>query len=171
MKKINPEISYIQENIFIPLGIHLSNIVEEYESQNYFAHTFVLNNQITKFRIAKITPKKSGQFVTVWKRNSTGITEAFHINDNIKFLFIAIKSNENFGVFIFPIKALLENKIISDEKYLGKRGFRVYSTWDKISNKQAQNTQLWQDEYFIDLSTKEINLCKVQKLFSLNPEI
>lgn len=76
-------------------------------------------------RTAKITPKKIGQFVTLWKRNENGITVPFDIKDNFD---------------------------ISDcvKAYDGKRGFRVYPKWDIPTNKQAIETQKWQLDYFTE---------------------
>ncbi len=47
-------------------------IVQDNESQEYGASTFEMNNKIIKFRVAKITPTKVGQFVTFWKRIADG---------------------------------------------------------------------------------------------------
>nr|WP_309046261.1 MepB family protein [Elizabethkingia miricola] len=37
----------------------------------------------------------------------------------------------------------------------GKRGFRIYPAWDISLNKQAEKTQQWQSEYFIDMALPE----------------
>ena len=47
---------------------------------------------------------------------------------------------------------LLEKRILSDDTKAGKRGIRVYPTWDLAINKQAQKTQRWQSKYFLNLS-------------------
>jgi hypothetical protein len=44
----------------------------ERESLEYAACSFKLNSMSVKFRVAKITPTKIGQFVTLWKRVSKG---------------------------------------------------------------------------------------------------
>lgn len=60
---------------------------------------------------------------------------------------------------------MYENKILSDKTRDGKRGIRVYSTWDLTSNKQAQKAQLWQTNYFIELSKdKQIDLTRAKHL-------
>jgi hypothetical protein len=74
------EIQLLEKLIFKPQGIKLSNVEKEPESLEYLAHTFQLNGQIVKFRKAKITPTKTGQFVTIWKRNAEGITAPFQMN-------------------------------------------------------------------------------------------
>ena len=52
------------------------NYIECAESTEYNACSYTVNGQKIIERTAKITPKKIGQFVTCWKRNIDGITEA-----------------------------------------------------------------------------------------------
>ncbi|MBP9926537.1 MAG: MepB family protein [Cyclobacteriaceae bacterium] len=164
-KDLYSEIELIDHLVFKACGLKLSNVETEIESQEYFAHNFQLDGKNIKFRKAKITPTKSGQFVTIWKRNKKGITEPFDISDNISLYLIAIRKEANFGLFIFPKIVLYENKILSDKTRDGKRGIRVYSTWDLTSNKQAQKAQLWQTNYFIELSKdKQIDLTRAKHL-------
>ncbi|EMM78684.1 MepB domain protein [Leptospira santarosai str. 2000030832] len=49
-------------------------------------------------------------------------------------------------VLIFPKQVLFEKGIVSGRK----RGFRVYPSWDKPTNKQALQTQKWQLAYFLE---------------------
>lgn len=121
-----------------------------------------------KFRIAKITPKKIGQFVIIWKRNEKGVIQPFNISDDIDFYIIATQSNKRFGIFIFPKNVLHENKILSDNTREGKRGVRVYPTWDLTINRQAQKTQFWQIKYFLDISESEVvDIEKAKRLLSI----
>ncbi len=161
-------IELIDKYIFKPCELELTNLEKELESQEYFAHTFRLNHKNIKFRTAKITPTKTGQFVTIWKRNEKGITEPFNILDEIDFYIIATKKETKFGVFIFSKAILDENKILSNKTRNGKRGIRVYPTWDLVTNKQAQKTQLWQTKYFLEISENEqIDLKKIKILLDL----
>lgn len=146
------EIKLIDELLFIPCGIKITNCEPENESQDYFAHSFKLKNLIIKYRTAKITPTKTGQFVTLWKRNELGITTPYSVSDSNDFYIIATRKDTKFGLFIFPKTILHQKGILSDECKDGKRGFRVYPAWDETTNKQAQQTQLWQTNYFLDLS-------------------
>ncbi|WP_262511393.1 MepB family protein [Chryseobacterium pennipullorum] len=67
-----------------------------------------------------------------------------------------------------PKKTLLEKGILSYEKKTGKRGFRVYPSWDTAENQQAQKTQKWQIEYFLEFSgDRELMLKKVALLLGL----
>ena len=97
--------------------------------------------------MAKITPTKTGQFVSIWKRNQKGITEPHNVDDEFEFYFIATRQAERFGVFIFNKTVLSENRILTNQK--GKRGIRIYPNWSVTENKQAQKTQNWQTKYFV----------------------
>ena len=163
------ELELIDNIVFKACGLELKNVETELESKEYFAHNFELGGQKVKFRIAKITPTKTGQFVTIWKRNEKGITEPFDILDDIDLYIIATRKETEFGLFVFPKNVLYENKILSDKNRDGKRGIRVYPNWDLTTNKQAQKTQLWQTKYFIDISQdKQIDLKRATELLTLD---
>ena len=166
--KLFSELQLINKYIFEVCGIELKNVETELESQDYFAHTFELNNQQVKFRMAKITPTKTGQFVTIWKRNDNGITEPHNLSDEFEFYIIATREATKFGVFIFNKTVLSENKILTNRNVEGKRGIRVYPTWSLTTNKQAQKTQNWQIKYFVNISKdKQIDTSKAKKLLNL----
>lgn len=167
-KTNHSEIEVIKEMIFKACNLELTNIAEELESREYAAHSFQLDKKTVKFRIAKITPTKTGQFVTIWKRNEKGITCPYDITDNFDFFIIATRKETNLGIFIFPKDVLLENKIISNNKREGKRGIRVYPSWDITTNKQAIKTQHWQLQYFLDITQVEkIDINKAKRLLNL----
>ena len=163
-----PELELIDELVFKPCNLSLRNIQPESESHGYAALTFQLNEYKVLFRKAKITPTKTGQFVTLWKRNKKGITEPFDFKDEFNFYLIATKTLTSFGVFIFPKKVLHENKILSDQTIDGKRGIRVYPSWDETTSGQAQKTQNWQTKYFFDLSNpQQIDLNRANNLLRI----
>lgn len=130
----------------------ISNLIPEEESKEYLAYNFESEKLKFKFRKAKITPKKVGQFLTLWKRNSKQETEPFTASDNIDFYIILTQDNAHYGYFIFPKDELIKRQILSTELKEGKRGFRVYPTWVKTQNKQATKTQIWQTHYFLDFT-------------------
>ena len=160
------EIELINNYIFQVCGIMLENVETELESQEYFAHNFELNKQKAKFRMAKITPTKTGQFVAIWKRNENGITEPHNVDDEFDFFIIATRQEEKFGVFIFNKTVLSENKILTTKKSHGKRGIRVYPTWSITENKQAKKTQNWQTKYFVEIWT-ETDINKAKELLKI----
>lgn len=154
----------IDELIFQPLGLKLLNVEEDAEAQEYSGCSFVLNHLNIKFRTAKITPTKTGQFVTIWKRNEKGETSPFDSKDLFDFYLISASTDSNRGIFIFPKEILIEKRILSHDKRIGKRGIRVYPGWDFTVNKQAKATQKWQVEYFLDLSQNTESYLQKTKL-------
>jgi len=126
----------------------------EPESQDYNAYDFQINGRNIKFRTAKITPTKTGQFVTLWKRNKSGIIEPFDFSDTIDFVIISVRKNDLLGQFIFPKSVLLQKGIFSTATKEGIRATRVYPPWDETTSKQAQKTQKWQLDYFCEINSK-----------------
>ncbi|GGC75946.1 hypothetical protein GCM10011387_32180 [Pedobacter quisquiliarum] len=145
------ELKTVKELIYDNHGLNLTNLKFSTESLEYGACSFELNNKKIQYRVAKITPLKSGHFVTIWQRNKNGITEPFHISDDLDFIIIAAKRGNNFGQFIFPKFVLAEKGIITNNNKEGKRGIRVYPPWDTVASKQAEKTQTWQTKYFFTI--------------------
>ena len=77
-----------KELVYDKCGFELTNPKLNSESLEYGACSFNLNGNTIQHRVAKITPTKTGQFVTIWKRNKNGITEPFDILDDIDFIII-----------------------------------------------------------------------------------
>ncbi|WP_336964884.1 MepB family protein [Chryseobacterium contaminans] len=154
----------IEEQLFHPLGLSCSNIEEDLECREYSGFNFTVNEQNFKFRISKITPTKTGQFVTIWKRNEKGETTPFDATDNIDFYLVASFKDNLSGIFIFPKQILAEKEVLSNGKKIGKRGIRVYPTWDKAESKQAQKTQAWQTQYFLEFSKDQEEVLQRAKL-------
>jgi len=122
------------------------------ESTDYSAYHFYLNNKHICYREAKTTPKKTGQFVTLWKRNKSGTIEPFDYSDDIDFVIISVRKDYSFGQFIFPKGILLERGIFSTKTRDGKRAIRVYSPWDETNSPQAERTQQWQLNFFYEIT-------------------
>ncbi len=139
---------------------------EEAESADYSAYRFYLNEKHICYREAKITPTKTGQFVTLWKRNIFGIIEPFDDSDDIDFVVIGVTNDFQFGQFIFPKSALLEKGIFSTKTNEGKRAIRVYPPWDETTNAQAQKTQQWQLDYYFEIAP-DVNFDRFEELFLL----
>ncbi|MET3128171.1 hypothetical protein ABID42_003290 [Arcicella rosea] len=145
------ELNLAKKLLYEPCGFKCSEPVSELESAEYGACDFKLDDLNIKYRIAKITPTKTGQFVTLWKRNKQGIIEPFRLDDEIDFFIISTRKGNHFGQFIFPKAVLYEKGVISDERKEGKRAIRVYPPWDDANSKQAQKTQQWQLMYFLEI--------------------
>ncbi|WP_288880474.1 MepB family protein [Pedobacter panaciterrae] len=138
------------KELYAKYGIELRALSER-ESTDYGACNFKLPGKTIEFRVSKVTPKKVGQFVAIWKRNEQGLTQPFEETDQIDFMVISSKTQHNFGLFVFPKSILIAQGVITSKKNDGKRGIRVYPPWDKPTNKQAQKSQSWQIKYFISV--------------------
>jgi hypothetical protein len=166
LSPIHNDLFEIKKSVYDKCGFDFANFKIESESEEYGACTFELSGIKIKYRASKITPTKTGQFVTIWKRNNKGITEPFHISDDIDLIVITAKSGNNFGQFIFPKDILVRQKIITSNNIEGKRGIRVYPPWDKVTSKQAEKTQKWQTEYFITIpNDNSFNSTKLKNIF------
>jgi len=74
-------------------GMNFTPQTRDIECEEYSGYTCLLDTFTIKFRKAKITPKKIGQFVTVWERNAEGITTPFSISDPFDFYLILTKAS------------------------------------------------------------------------------
>ncbi len=166
---IHPDLIAAKKLIYDPNDFDCSSLQKEAESADYGAFTFVLNHSSILFRVAKITPTKIGQFVTVWQRSiHDGKIKPFHIDDPFDFFVISTRKDNAFGQFVFPKTVLCEQGIVEGNGKKGKLGIRVYPPWDVALNKQAQKTQKWQLEYFLEMSLdKHINNALVRKMYAL----
>jgi hypothetical protein len=154
-KGISKDLILIQEILFDNYNFEITQPLLELESSEYGACTFVLNNLNIRYRTAKITPTKTGQFVTLWKRINQGPIQPFDSNDPIDLFIISTRKDDHFGLFIFPKSVLITKEIVSDKKE-GKRAIRVYPPWDVTTSKQAQKTQKWQLDYFFEINQNQI---------------
>ena len=170
LKTLNPiynDLKVMKELVYDKCGFEFANYRIENESEDYSACTFELNGNKVKYRHSKISPTKTGQFVTIWKRNAAGITEPFSFTDDIDLIIITARSDNNFGQFIFTKDLLIRQKIITCNNIEGKRGIRVYPPWDKVTSKQAEKTQKWQNDYFIIIcEDNSFDIAKTKKIIS-----
>ena len=166
---VHPDFLLAQQLVYQPNGLNSTNIQVEKESADYGALDFQLNGKVCKFRVGKVTPKKAGLFFTVWKRLRNGLIQPYDMNNPIDFFIFSVCSEKRFGQFIFPKIAFIENGIISNGIKEGKRAIRVYPPWITVDSRQARNTQLWQEKYFIEIpKDRPIDILKLQKLLKLN---
>jgi hypothetical protein len=166
---IHNDLILAQKHIYDKCLFQYTNPIIEAESAEYGACRFSINGLKIIFRIAKITPTKIGQFMTIWKRNAEGITAPFDVSDDFDFIIIHTQKGEKWGQFVFPKAILLKKGVISEKNKDGKRGMRVYPPWDIVDNKQAEKTQKWQTPYFLEVIEQgEIDVKKVAILFGLD---
>lgn len=163
---MHPDLLEVQVSIYEPSKIVMTQYIQELESLKYGACNFNLNNHRIKFRTAKITPTKMGQFVVLWKRIESGPILPFDLTDPFDFVIVSVRSSQRFGQFIFPKNILYEKGVISKEGMGGKRAIRVYPPWDITDNQQAQKTQNWQLLYFFEIdSNRSVDAISLQTMF------
>ncbi|GJM68893.1 hypothetical protein HMSSN036_11090 [Paenibacillus macerans] len=72
---------------------------------------FQLNSKSVRFRVAKITPNKIGQFVAFWEKDGDHKNQAFSYEKATDLSVInTFTSNNNFGQFVFPKEVLVKTK-------------------------------------------------------------
>lgn len=155
----NPFLQYLQlakQWLYNPCGLELTDLEWQTESQEYGSCSFCLGGKKVQHRNSKVTPSKTGQFVTIWKRNEEGITRPFD-DSEVDIFIVTARSGDQFGQFIFPKSVLIQKGIVSTRQKEGKRGIRVYPPWDVAGNKQAERTQAWQADYFVRITEGSFN--------------
>ena len=113
------------------LGLPQAPVPEE-ESADYGACRAELHGKRLVLRVAKTTPTKTGQFVTVWKRPHPDAEIApLDEADPVDIVIIAVDDGDGarHGFFIFPRSVLLERGVMSRAGSGGKRALRVYPPW------------------------------------------
>ena len=161
---MNNSLKQIKTQIYDQCDLEISAFQLELESTEYNACQFDLNGLNIVSRTAKITPKKVGQFVTFWKRSGNGPIAPFDETDPIDFFVVNVNAENVLGQFVFPKSVLIRKGILSTERKEGKRAFRVYPNWDIAKNRQAEQTQKWQLDYFYEINDST-DLNKVIELY------
>ena len=97
---IHPDLTAAKKFAYEPNGLMMDYFSREAESQEYAASEFTINHRNIKYRVAKITPTKVGQFVTLWKRIGSGPIQPFDMEDRVDLFVISVRSSEHFGQFV-----------------------------------------------------------------------
>ncbi|MGW7080138.1 MepB family protein [Streptomyces sp. NPDC054866] len=145
------DLSEAKALVYDPCGFTCSQPVPEAEGAEYAAHEFTLDGRSVRFRAAKTTPTKVGQFVTFWKRSQEGPIQPFDAADPVDLLVVSTRDHDHFGQFVFPVDALREHGVVSEDGAGGKRAFRVYAPWVTTTNRRAGSAQAWQVDFFLHL--------------------
>jgi hypothetical protein len=133
------------------LGCVCSEPRADAESVEYGAHTFEVNGRKAVFRVARTTPKKAGQFVTLWQRTTPdggGPIRPFDSSETVDLFMVSVRSDAALGLFVFPQDVLIARGVVSRGFIGGKRAIRVYPPDSEPANKTAQSTQRWQLEHY-----------------------
>lgn len=155
--------------VYNPAHLNVSNIICEAESSDYGAYRFLINGCHVVYRIAKTTPTKIGQFVTLWKRSAPlNKIAPIDTQDSVDFIVINVSDKINSGQFIFNKNLLVSKGIMSSHGKGGKRAIRVYPPWAKPVANDAIKTQQWQVPYFCSIAPDgSTDSARIRKLFGL----
>ena len=127
----------------------VANVAPEPEGSEYQAHTLSLASRQAVFRVAKTTPTKVGQFVTLWQRSVAGPIRPFDTSDGVELFVVQAGVGAGLGMFVFPLAVLARHGVVSVSGKGGKRAMRVYTPDVETTSAQARRTQAWQCEYFV----------------------
>lgn len=166
MNNFHKALTYINELFYEPNNLVIKDVIEETQNTEYGAGVFQLNAKSIRFRVAKITPTKIGQFVAFWEKDDKNKNEAFSIEKATDLLVIHVFTHDQrFGQFVFPKEVLVQHNILKTATQKGKMAMRVYPSWDTLTSKQAIATQKWQLPYFVHLD--DANSVAAQELLKL----
>ncbi|MNN18490.1 MepB protein [compost metagenome] len=103
------------QDVYKPSGMQLTDQpFREAESAEYGASRFGLDGHTIVFRVAKTTPTKIGQFVTIWKRPTSGSTIApLDVDDGVAFVVVSVFDATHRGQFVFDQKILASKGIMA----------------------------------------------------------
>ena len=147
-------LAHINEQLYVPCGLTPHAIRKEVQNATYGAGRFYIGETSVRFRVAKVTPAKLGQFVVIWEKDTLNKNQPFSEETAMDLLVVNTFTDSNrFGQFVFPREVLKEHKILKTDKTKGKMAIRVYPSWDQPASKQAIATQKWQLDYFIEFES------------------
>ena len=90
----------------------------------------------------------------------------YDLADPFDFFVVSVRSNDLLGQFIFPKIELCRQGILSKSGKGGKRAIRVYPPWDKPESQQAEKSQQWQINYFLEIPQNGmLDIERAKKLF------
>ncbi|MEK5038441.1 MepB family protein [Sporosarcina sp. FSL K6-3457] len=166
---IHSDLLATKDLVYNPCSFKCSQPRVEAQNAEYGAYVYQVNALAVRFRSAKITPTKVGQFVTLWERSEAGPIQPYDSSDPVDLFVISARQGDFFGQFVFPKAVLCDHDIVSKNGASGKRAIRIYPPWDKPTSRQAQKTQDWQLAYFLEIpANRPIDCERVQMLYGLH---
>mmetsp|Transcript_7366 Transcript_7366/g.16268 ORF Transcript_7366/g.16268 Transcript_7366/m.16268 type:complete len:234 (-) Transcript_7366:228-929(-) len=153
-----------REELWAPLGFHLLAEKEplapdpDPRGAAYDSCLLDLAGAAVEYRTAKITPTKTGAFVTCWKRpggRKGAIVPLSHDNSWAALVVAVDEGPSKFGHFVFLPSELESQGILKDSKSKGKLSFRVYAPWVEPESQQAASSQAWQKRCFVSSPASE----------------
>ncbi len=110
-----PALATFLERFPVPAGHMVSSYApdESPEARAYSGCWFTLTgaygteNRVV-FRTAKVTPTKAGLFVTLWKRDDSGITRPYSVEDGVDEFWVVTETPNGYGYFAFTAQSLVD---------------------------------------------------------------
>lgn len=170
MHSFHEALGYINRTIFAPNHLIVTRVKEERQNSDYAAGRFKLSTGLdtktVRFRVAKQTSTKIGQFVTFWEKDANKTNQPYPFDEAPDLLVITVfRNNGMFGQFVFPKAILIKKGILRTNSTKGKMAIRVYPSWDSPTSTVAIQTQHWQLDYFFEVSN--IDILPTQKIVEL----
>ncbi|WP_342511505.1 MepB family protein [Sporosarcina sp. FSL K6-1522] len=166
---IHSDLLATRELVYSPCKFECSQPLVEAQNAEYGAYVYRLNMRSIRFRVAKTTPTKVGQFVTLWERIGNGPIQPYDQSNSVDLFVISARKGTDFGQFVFPKEVLVERGVLSQEGKGGKRAIRIYPPWDKPTSRQARKTQDWQLAYFLEVPVNRcVDCMRAQMLYGLH---
>lgn len=165
------DLLFALDGLYAQAGVRVTGTPRrEPESGDYGACRLGLDGRPAVFRVARTTPTKVGQFVTLWKRPAPdGEIAPFDSADDIELVIVAVADAARRGQFVFDRQALIRHGVMSRDGGGGKRALRVYPPWSSPVAKEAIRSQRWQLNYFVDLATQADGAARLRRLLGASP--
>lgn len=157
-------------NVYEPAGMKVTDDPwREAEGIDYSTYRFELDGRLIVYRVAKTTPTKIGQFVTMWKRPAPdGPIAPLDAADGVGYVVVSAFDSNHCGQFVFSSALLVLHGVMSGQAQGGKRALRVYPPWSQPTSKQAATTQRWQCRHFLPIAADgTAHPTDVRRLFRL----
>lgn len=139
----------------------------EEQNSEYGGGRFRIEQRTIRYRVAKITPKKVGQFVAFWHKVA-GKNTPYTVAESPELLVVTTYCQARSGQFVFPKEELAKRGILSQGQNKGKMAIRVYPSWDHPTSAQARRTQVWQLPFFIEFGQgQRVDQAKLRQLYLL----
>ena len=110
MNNFNNIIQNLNNIVYKPNNLMITNLKEEKQNAEYAGCLFHLNNKTIRFRKSKVTPNKTGQFVSFGRKMKICEIERSLIKVAPDLLVITCIADNKLGQFIFPKEILLKEK-------------------------------------------------------------
>ncbi|EZP58360.1 MepB family protein [Exiguobacterium sp. RIT341] len=128
--------AYINEQLYMPCRLTPHDIREETQNGAYGAGRFCSGETSIRFRVAKATPTKLGQFVVIWDKDEQNKNQPFSEDTATDLVVVNTFNDSNrFGQFVFPKGVLKQHKILKTGTIKGKVAMRIYPSWAGINRR------------------------------------